>query len=47
MGMGISKPLPVNSVPGMAGNIMDSVGTEIINDRASKHSKGTQDEKMK
>lgn len=47
VGMGISKPLPVNPVPGMAGNTMGSVGTEIINDRAGKLSKGTQDEKSK
>ncbi|MGA7509066.1 MAG: adhesin [Erwinia billingiae] len=45
--MGISKPLPVNPVPGMAGNTMGSVGTEIINDRAGKLSEGTQDEKSK
>ncbi len=45
--MGISKPLPVNPVPGMAGNTIGSVGTEIINDRAGKLSEGTQDEKSK
>jgi filamentous hemagglutinin len=47
VGMGISKPLPVNPVPGMAGNAMSSVGTEIINDRVGKISKGSQNEKSK
>nr|WP_160251020.1 hypothetical protein [Mixta theicola] len=47
VGMGITKPLPVNPAPGMAGNAMGSVGTEIINDRAGKLSEGAQDEKSK
>ncbi|HAK1939167.1 TPA: filamentous hemagglutinin, partial [Salmonella enterica] len=28
IGMGISKPLPLNSVPGIAGNIGSSIGSE-------------------
>ena len=34
IGMGISKPMPVSPVPGMAGNIADSVTTEYGNDKA-------------
>ncbi|MGC1149167.1 hemagglutinin repeat-containing protein [Pantoea agglomerans] len=36
VGMGISKPLPVNPVPGIAGNITSSIGTEYGNDQAGK-----------
>ena len=36
VGMGISKPLPINPVPGMAGNASGSAATEILNDQASK-----------
>ena len=36
VGMGISKPLPVNPVPGIAGNIAGSVTTEYGNDQAGK-----------
>ena len=34
--MGISKPLPVNPAPGIAGNITSSVTTEFGNDQAGK-----------
>ena len=36
VGMGISKPLPINPVPGMAGNASGSAATEILNDQAGK-----------
>ena len=36
VGMGISKPLPINPVPGMAGNASGSTATEIFNDQAGK-----------
>lgn len=36
IGMGVSKPMPVSPVPGMAGNIADSVTTEYGNDKASQ-----------
>ncbi|HHF0155523.1 TPA: hemagglutinin repeat-containing protein, partial [Enterobacter roggenkampii] len=36
IGMGISKPLPVNPAPGIAGNITSSVTTEYGNDLAGK-----------
>ncbi len=36
VGMGISKPLPVNPVPGIAGNITGSVTTEYGNDQAGE-----------
>ncbi|MDQ8596746.1 VENN motif pre-toxin domain-containing protein, partial [Klebsiella aerogenes] len=36
VGMGISKPLPINPVPGIAGNAAGSAVTEILNDQAGK-----------
>lgn len=36
VGMGISKPLPVNPVTGIAGNVTSSVTTEYGNDQAGK-----------
>lgn len=36
VGMGISKPLPVDPLPGVAGNITSSVTTEATNDQAGK-----------
>jgi len=36
VGMGISKPLPINPVPGMAGTASGSAATEILNDQAGK-----------
>lgn len=36
VGMGISKPLPANTAPGIAGNITGSVTTEYGNDQAGK-----------
>lgn len=36
VGISISKPLPVNPVPGIAGNITSSIGTEYGNDQAGK-----------
>ena len=36
VGMGISKPLPVDSLPGIAGNIFGSGTTEVSNDQAGK-----------
>ena len=36
VGMGISKPLPINPVPGIAGNTAGSAVTEILNDQAGK-----------
>lgn len=36
VGMGISKPLPVNPVPGIAGNASGSAATEILNDQLGK-----------
>ncbi|POW58611.1 adhesin [Candidatus Pantoea alvi] len=36
VGMGISKPHPVNPVPGMAGNASGSATTEILNDQLGK-----------
>ncbi|WP_447337329.1 two-partner secretion domain-containing protein [Klebsiella variicola] len=36
VGMGISKPLPINPVPGIAGNASGSAVTEILNDQAGK-----------
>ena len=36
VGMGISKPMPVNPVPGVAGNIFGSGSIEISNDQAGK-----------
>ncbi|OCQ51191.1 hypothetical protein Ppb6_03634 [Photorhabdus australis subsp. thailandensis] len=36
IGMGISKPLPLSTLPGTAGNIMNSVSTEVINDKLNK-----------
>ncbi|GAB83240.1 hypothetical protein EB105725_60_00020 [Shimwellia blattae DSM 4481 = NBRC 105725] len=36
MGMGVSKPLPVNPMPGMAGNVLGSAATEILNDQLGK-----------
>ncbi|HAT6804013.1 TPA: Contact-dependent inhibitor A, partial [Citrobacter freundii] len=36
VGMGISKPLPVNPVPGIAGNAVGSGATEFINDQVGK-----------
>ncbi|HBV9248026.1 TPA: filamentous hemagglutinin N-terminal domain-containing protein, partial [Klebsiella aerogenes] len=33
VGMGISKPLPINPVPGIAGNAAGSAVTEILNDQ--------------
>ena len=38
VGMGISKPLPINPVPGIAGNASGSAVTEILNDQAGKTS---------
>ena len=40
VGMGISKPLPINPVPGVAGNITGSVTTEYGNDQAGKTTEG-------
>ncbi|EPG8535892.1 hypothetical protein [Klebsiella aerogenes] len=40
VGMGISKPLPINPVPGVAGNITGSVTTEYGNDQAGKATEG-------
>ncbi|MEH5247054.1 hypothetical protein PO497_04785, partial [Klebsiella variicola] len=34
--MGISKPLPINPVSGIAGNASGSAVTEILNDQAGK-----------
>ncbi|MDU4092037.1 MAG: adhesin [Pantoea sp.] len=42
VGMGISKPLPLDPVPGTLGNALGSVATEIINDRAGKVGAGNQ-----
>lgn len=36
VGMGISKPLPLDPLPGMVGNAGSSLTTEIINDQAGK-----------
>ncbi len=36
VGMGVSKPLPINPVPGMAGNTAGSAATEIFNDQFGK-----------
>ncbi|MCT4713113.1 hypothetical protein MUA04_23370 [Enterobacteriaceae bacterium H11S18] len=36
VGMGISKPLPLDPLPGVAGNIFDSGTTEFSNDQAGK-----------
>ena len=36
VGMGISKPLPVNTLPGMTGNASGSAATEILNDQLGK-----------
>lgn len=36
VGMGISKPLPINPLPGMAGNTSGSAATEILNDQLGK-----------
>ncbi|WP_455915732.1 adhesin [Pantoea agglomerans] len=40
VGMGISKPLPINSLPGVAGNIAGSVTTEYGNDQTGKEMEG-------
>ncbi|MDU4092038.1 MAG: adhesin [Pantoea sp.] len=39
MGMGISKPLPLNPTPGIIGNMFGSGVTEITNDRISREIK--------
>ncbi|WP_214086649.1 VENN motif pre-toxin domain-containing protein, partial [Photorhabdus heterorhabditis] len=36
VGIGISKPLPLSSLPGVAGNIVSSVSTEFSNDQINK-----------
>lgn len=36
VGMGISKPLPLDPLPGVAGNIFGSGTTELSNDQAGK-----------
>lgn len=40
VGIGISKPLPINSLPGVAGNIAGSVTTEYGNDQTGKEMEG-------
>lgn len=40
VGIGISKPLPINSLPGVAGNIAGSVITEYGNDQTGKEMEG-------
>ncbi|MGU3525356.1 adhesin [Enterobacteriaceae bacterium C23F] len=42
VGMGISKPLPINPVPGMAGNASSSAATEILNDQLGKAGENNQ-----
>ncbi|MCA6223016.1 hypothetical protein KZ793_21535 [Photorhabdus sp. UCH-936] len=36
MGMGISKSLPLSSLPGVAGNVVSSISTEFSNDQINK-----------
>ncbi|MDF7680591.1 hypothetical protein PT300_08300 [Enterobacteriaceae bacterium ESL0689] len=36
IGMGISKPLPIDSLPGVVGNMFGSGTTELTNDQAGK-----------
>lgn len=36
VGMGISKPLPLDPLPGVVGNIFGSGSTEVINDQTNK-----------
>lgn len=36
VGMGISKPLSLDPLPGMAGNTLGSAATEILNDQIGK-----------
>ncbi|CCG86119.1 hypothetical protein [Erwinia piriflorinigrans] len=40
MGMGVSKPMPLDPLPGVAGNITGSVTTEYSNDQAGKKLRG-------
>lgn len=39
VGMGISKPLPLNPAPGVTGNIFGSGASEVTNDRINKEIK--------
>lgn len=39
VGMGISKPLPLNPAPGAIGNMFGSGATEVTNDRLGKEIK--------